>query len=175
MLKKTIKFVNFEGDEVTQDFYFNLTKAELVELASELPNFDIEAYLTRLAETNDQKAMLAFLKGLIARSYGKRDENEFVKSVNQTSTFLASEAYSELLFEMAENLDMAVSFFNGVMPQSMMKEISTEEVKQKARELGQPVSEEKVELPKDIQEEQPKSEENRVEELEAELKRLRGE
>lgn len=176
MLKKTITYENFDGDEVTGDFFFNMTKAELVEFTASLPGNDIEAYLTQLAVSNDKAAMLRFLKDLIARSYGKRVGDDFTKHEEFTNSFLVSEAYSELLFSMAENLDTAIAFFNGIMPKSLMKQISQEEVKQKAESLVAP-------KPNDIstanaaavRAEEEHAELRRVQELEAELKRLKGE
>lgn len=171
MLKKTITYEDFEGEEVTRDFFFNMTRAEFLEFVSEMPGYDIEAYLTRLAESNDKAAMLKLLKDLIARSYGERKDDLFIKSPDITASFLSSEAYSELLFAMAENLDLAVGFFNGVMPKVWMKEISKEQIKEKAEELSASNST-NVSTPET---EVLSAEQIRVQELEAELKRLKSE
>lgn len=134
MLKKTITYENFDGEKVTEDFFFNMTRAELAEWSLTFPSENVEAYLTELAKTNDKKALLEFIKDLIARSYGEKTatSNRFVKNDEIRSSFLASEAYSELLLTIGNNVEVATGFFNGIMPKSLMKEVQQEIAARKA-------------------------------------------
>lgn len=119
MLTKSITFKNLEGKEKTRDYYFNMTKAEMVEFDAAYPGGAL-TYLTILVknpEHNVYEIIKAF-KDLILRSYGERLPNgEFMKNQNLRDAFAASEAYSELFMEITSGEEAASAFINGVIPQ----------------------------------------------------------
>jgi hypothetical protein len=121
MLKKTITYEDFDGEQVTGDFYFNLTKAEIIEVEASYSN-GLMAKLEELTETEDGAGMLQLLKDLISRSYGEKRDGRFVKNPEITSSFMSSEAYSELLLSMASDVHIATAFFNGIMPRSLLEQ-----------------------------------------------------
>ena len=123
MLKKKITYINFEGKTVTEDFYFNLTKAELAELEYSIPGgFEsirgqIEA---TLSEGRDiVGALLEAYKIIIGKAVGYKslDGRSFGKSKEFSESFLASDAYSELVLELmnGENTDKIEEFFDNVL------------------------------------------------------------
>lgn len=116
MLKKAITYTDFNGNEKTEDFYFNLTKAELIEYDSAFPEGCME-YLTRLVKTEQKGKLIMAFKDLILRSYGeKTDSGRFLKSQELRDAFMATEAYSELFMEVTANEENMAAFVNGIVP-----------------------------------------------------------
>lgn len=118
MLKKTITYTDFNGNQLTEDFYFNLTKAEITELEVSYPG-GLTARLQEIVDANDHKAMVETFKEIILRSYGvkSQDGKRFVKNETLKEEFYQSEAYSELFMELLSNENTCVAFMNGVVPQ----------------------------------------------------------
>ena len=123
MLKKTITYEDFNGEMVSEDFFFHLSKAELVEL--ELSHDGgLSAALQRIVDAEDGKAIIAEFKNIILGSYGKRsdDGKRFFKNQLIREEFEATEAYSALFMELVTDTDAAIEFINGVIPQGMAEE-----------------------------------------------------
>ena len=119
MLKKTITYTDYDGVERTEDFFFNLSKAELAEM--ELSNHGgMEKLLQQIAVTQDRKRLIDLFKDIILRSYGEKsmDGRRFIKSKELSEAFSQTEAYSELFMQLATNSDVASSFINGILPKS---------------------------------------------------------
>lgn len=123
MLKKAITYVDFNGDEVTEDFFFHLSKAELIELELSTKGGLSEA-LKRIVASEDGKAIIAEFKNIILSSYGKRSEDgkRFIKNQQLRDEFESTEAYSVLFMDLVLNAEAAAEFVNGVIPQNMAEE-----------------------------------------------------
>ena len=84
MYKETIKFEDIEGNEVERDFYFRLTKMELVEL---LAGYEVMGgYMSFLAETarkNQVGPLIDLIHMVITKSYGVPSENKLSLIKNQ--------------------------------------------------------------------------------------------
>lgn len=121
MLKKTITFPDLDGISVTEDFWFNLNKGELATLALSRPGGGLEDYLQEIIKSEDNRAILAMFKEILALSVGRRKgSRQFEKSDDITQDFVQSEAYSELLMELLSNPPYAVEFFNGILPPELV-------------------------------------------------------
>jgi hypothetical protein len=123
VLKKTITYKDFNDEEVSEDFFFHLSKAELVEL--ELSHEGgLSASLERIVAAEDGKSIIAEFKNIILSSYGKRsiDGKRFVKNQEIRDEFESTEAYSTLFMELVTDTDAAVEFINGVIPKGMAEE-----------------------------------------------------
>lgn len=123
MLKKTITYEDFNGDTVSEDFFFHLSKAELVEL--ELSHEGgLSASLQRIVAAEDGKGIIAEFKNIILGAYGKRsaDGKRFIKNQQIREEFESTEAYSTLFMELVTDTDAAVEFINGVIPTGMADE-----------------------------------------------------
>jgi hypothetical protein len=123
VLKKTITYTDFNEEEVSADFFFHLSKAELVEL--ELSHQGgLSTALERIVAAEDGKAIIAEFKNIILGAYGKRsdDGRRFIKNQELRDEFESSEAYSTLFMELVTNTDAAVDFINGVIPAGMAEE-----------------------------------------------------
>lgn len=117
MLKKTITYTDYNGTERTEDFYFNLSKAEVMELQMSKSG-GIDEALKRIVAAQDEPAIISTFKDLILRSYGEKtpDGKYFIKSHEKSIAFSQTEAYSNLFMELATVNGAAVEFVNGVIP-----------------------------------------------------------
>jgi hypothetical protein len=123
MLKKTITYVDFNGEEVVEDFFFHLSKAELVELEMSYEG-GLTAQIKRIAEAEDGKAIIAEFKKIILGAYGKRsdDGRRFIKNQTLRDEFESTEAYSTLFMELVTDAEKAAEFVQGVIPQDLAEE-----------------------------------------------------
>lgn len=120
MLKKTIKYVDYNDEEREEDFYFNLTKAELTQMQlSEKGGLD--AVLDRMLQTRDEPSMIKMFKEIIDLSYGVKstDGRRFIKNQEVLDDFRQTEAYSVLFMELATDSKAAADFINGIVPKEI--------------------------------------------------------
>lgn len=123
MIKKTITFDTFDGETQTEDFYFNLSKGEVVRM--EMQNEGgLKATLERLIQTRDGKEIMSIIENMILQSYGVKslDGRRFEKSEEDLFKFKNSDAYSELLYELLTDAGKASNFVNGLLPAKLIKE-----------------------------------------------------
>lgn len=120
MFKKTIKYTDFDGNERKEDFYFNLTKAELLEMQLSIEG-GLQGHLERIIKTQSQPELIKMFKDIIMRAYGEKspDGKRFMKSDEIRQNFECTEAYSELFMELATNSDAAAEFINALLPNDM--------------------------------------------------------
>lgn len=118
MFKKTIKYKDFDGNDVEEDFYFHLSKADLMKLNA---NGDIEDQLKQIMASKDNKAILQKFEDFIRMSVGIRSEDgrRFIKTADAQSQFLDSPAYDEFLVELLTNANMAAEFIRNLVPKDM--------------------------------------------------------
>jgi hypothetical protein len=123
VLKKTITYTDFNGDEVKEDFFFHLSKAELVELEMSHDG-GLSAAMQRIVETDDRGAIISEFKKIILLSYGKKsmDGKRFIKNATMREEFESSEAYSTLFMELVTVTEAAVDFMNGIIPAGFAEE-----------------------------------------------------
>jgi hypothetical protein len=123
VLKKTITYTDFNGDEVSEDFYFHLSKAELIEIEMSHKGGLSEA-LKKIIAADDGATIISEFKKIILSAYGERSEDgkRFVKTQQLREEFESSEAYSTLFVELVTNADSAAEFVNGVVPADLAEE-----------------------------------------------------
>lgn len=123
MLKKTITYENFNGETISEDFFFHLSKAELVELEMSHEG-GLSAALERIVAAEDGKGIVAEFKNIILSAYGEKssDGRRFIKNQALREEFESTEAYSTLFMELVTNAGAAAEFINGVIPQDMAEE-----------------------------------------------------
>jgi hypothetical protein len=117
MLKKTIKYSDYNGTERTEDFYFNLTKAEIMELELGTTGGFAETIQT-IVKAQDASAIIKIFKEFVLKAYGVKspDGKRFIKSDEVKTAFSETEAYSQLFMELATDANAAAEFVNGVIP-----------------------------------------------------------
>lgn len=127
MLKKTIKFKDYNGVDREEDFYFNLNKAELTEM--ELgQSGGFSAYILNIIKTQDIPTLIKYFKELILKAYGKKSEDgrRFIKSPELTKEFTETEAYVNLYMELANDAQAAADFAKGIIPADLAKQAEEE-------------------------------------------------
>lgn len=122
MLKKTITYEDYDGQTRTEDFYFNLTEAELQRYYFEHSNEGMFEYLKGILLTKNAKAMMDFIAELISISFGVKSEDgkRFVKDPNLTRAFAQTEAYSTLYMELMTKEGSIADFLKGCMPKKAL-------------------------------------------------------
>lgn len=127
MLKKTITFKDLDGNDVTEDFYFNLTKAEIAELQLSHKGGYAE-HLKRVISTDDGGLIISTFKDLVMRSVGRRSEDgrRFIKNKEIADEFLQSEAYSEMFLKLVTDANEGAAFVRAIMPADIVAEVDKE-------------------------------------------------
>lgn len=117
MLKKTITYTDYDGLERTEEFRFNLTKAELVDMELTTAGTFSET-MKRIIAEKDIIRIAKLFKELLLKSYGVKsdDGKRFVKSKELSEAFSQTEAYSDLYIELLSNPEEAAKFFAEVAP-----------------------------------------------------------
>lgn len=117
MLKKTITYIDYDGNERTEDFYFNLSKAELMEMELSMPG-GMAQMLNKIVAAQDSEKIIKIFKEIILKAYGEKspDGKRFIKSEELSTAFSQTEAFSQLFIELATNADAAAQFINGIIP-----------------------------------------------------------
>lgn len=117
MLKKTMTYTDYNGNQRTEDFYFNLTKAEVMEMEMGT-NGGMQEFLNRIVAEQDSAKIVEMFKKIILKAYGVKslDGKRFVKSEELSSEFSQTEAYSDLFMELATDADAASAFISGILP-----------------------------------------------------------
>ena len=121
MLKKTIKYEDYNGTEREEDFYFNLTKAELMEMEMSTTG-GLAEMIQNIVKAQDAPAIIKVFKDLVLKAYGEKsaDGKRFVKvndaGVPLSIAFSQTEAYSQLFMELATDAEVAANFVNGIIP-----------------------------------------------------------
>ena len=128
MLKRTIKYEDYNGNPAEDDFYFNLTEAELIEMESTYDRGYAET-MQFIVDTNDFKTLLAEFKKLVLFAYGEKspDGKTFVKSEEIARAFSQHAAYSVLFMELATDADKAAEFMNGIIPSRLVEQTKTQD------------------------------------------------
>ena len=122
MYKKTVTYEDYKGNTRTEDFFFNLSKAELIELELSEKG-GLTTMIDRIMSAQDNTELFRIFKEVVAKSYGvmSDDGRKFVKNQEVLDDFVSTEAYSVIFTELATNDE--AEFFNNVIPQNLAKEL----------------------------------------------------
>lgn len=135
MYKKTITYNDFDGNERTEDAYFNLTKTEMIEFALELPDgvsntvdpteMDTDKAASKIASMLGKKGVFNFIKDLILKSYGirKEDGRRFEKSDQIRAEFAQTMAFESIMDEFMSDDIAAAKFVKAVIPDKVSNKI----------------------------------------------------
>ena len=130
MFKHEMTYEDLDGNEVTDTFYFHLTKLELATLNAEY-KAGYETVLNRIVATKDQGGLIEIFKQIIDTSFGIRgeDNKQFIKGGEGLKAFQNSFAYSDLFMELATNDEFAARFINGTFPSDIAEAVKKEQDK----------------------------------------------
>ena len=137
MLKKTIIYEDYNGEQRTRDFYFHMNQVEFAKLNGEVPG-GLEKRINEIIEDKDNDAMLRMIDLLVTRSYGKFDEDDEFTKVDRNGRplyekFVNTDAYDKLIIELVTGENNIVNFLKGILPKDLQNKLE-----EKTKELGQP-------------------------------------
>jgi hypothetical protein len=143
MLKKTITYTDFNGDEQTEDFYFNLTRTELTELEASVEG-GYSGMLKEIVDSKKPSELLATFKRIILASVGVKSEDgkRFNKTNEFAQDFVSSPAFDELFVTLMNDEEATAAFVKGILPGGASGDFDAEMKKHKL-EMKMKASEEK--------------------------------
>lgn len=123
MFRKIITFENLDGETVSKEFYFHLSKTELLSMSGE--GDEMIARIKRIIDTKDIRAIVQEFRELVKLSVGVRSEDgsQFLKTPEAQSQLLDSPAFDELLMELCTNAGASAEFVNNLIPKKMQDEL----------------------------------------------------
>lgn len=127
MLKKIITYIDYNGVERTEPFYFNLSKAELMEMELGVTGGMTEM-LDKIIAAKDAPSLMKTFKEMIMKAYGVKsdDGKRLIKSEELSIAFTQTEAYSVLFMELITDDKAAADFVNGIIPNEIQTEVATQ-------------------------------------------------
>lgn len=142
MIKKTIKYTDFDGNEREEVAYFNMTRTELIAYSFDLPDdfakemekpneVNTEEVGARLFEKMGKSGIFEFVKNLVFKAYGIKSEDgrRFIKSEELSTEFTQTLAYDEFIIDLFSDDRKASDFIMGIIPADMANKIPSSAVK----------------------------------------------
>lgn len=120
MIKWPITYTTYDDETLTEDFYFNLSKAELMQIQFDA-NGTYSQFIGRIINERDFKHLGEEFRKIILKSYGKKsdDGKQFRKTPEIQEEFEFSPAYSELYVQLMSDSESATKFFTGILPRDL--------------------------------------------------------
>ena len=118
MLKKTMTYTDFDDNTRTEDFYFNLTKAEVMEMEMG-ESGGMAKMLEKIVAEKDSKKIIENFRRIILKAYGEKspDGRRFIKSQEISDAFSQTNAFNDLAVELYTDAEAAAAFMNSIIPQ----------------------------------------------------------
>lgn len=137
MLKKTVTYIDYNGNQRTEDFYFNLTRAEVTKMELEREG-GLAERLTRIINASDGPEIMRQFNQILMTAYGIKsdDGRRFEKSAAISEEFAQTEAYSQIFMELATDAQAASEFINAIMPKDDAPAPTKTNVEQIAEQIG---------------------------------------
>ena len=126
MIKKTVTYTDYNEVERTENFYFNLSKAEVMEMEMSTEGGMAES-IQKIVDAKDAPAIIRVFKDLVLKAYGVKsdDGRRFMKTkpdgTRYADDFKETEAYSQIFMELATDADAAAKFINGIVTETLYK------------------------------------------------------
>lgn len=124
MIKKTIKYIDWNGVEREEDFYFNLTKTELARMQFE-EDGDYSTRVRNIIRAKDTSAIMKIFESIVLSAYGEKSEDgrRFIKSPEISKAFTETSAYDQLYFDLLSNPDEFSDFVNKLIPSDLANRV----------------------------------------------------
>ena len=116
MIKETIKYTDYNGEEREEDFYFNLSRAEIIKMNYSYEG-GLEGLIQKIVKEKDTVKIYKMFTDILFMAYGEKsaDGKRFIKSEEISTAFIQTEAYSELIMKLIQDADYAAKFVNGII------------------------------------------------------------
>lgn len=125
MYKITETYTDYDGNERTEDLYFNLTEAEVIKFMTTNSDYTLDRLLLKLTKTGNIREVMEIFEKFIYEAYGEKslDGRRFVKSKEVKDNFIETEAYSKLFMRLISDEDEAAKFINSVIPSTLAEKV----------------------------------------------------
>lgn len=135
MLKRTVNYIDFDGNAQTEEHYFNLSKSEMIDMEIEQGVDNYQKWLQTLIATKDYGGLIAEFRKIIQKTYGIKsvDGKRFEKSPEILANFISTAAYDALYVELATDVDKAAEFLVGVVPKDLQGDMQNAMVEEVAK------------------------------------------
>lgn len=129
MIKETVEYVDYDGNQRKEDCWFHLTEAEIVELELTTPG-GLTKKINQIIEANDMPSMIEIFKDLLLMSYGEKspDGRRFIKTAALKEAFKQTEAYSMIFMKLVTDAEAAAKFINGIIPAKAAEELAKQNI-----------------------------------------------
>lgn len=119
MIKLTRTYTDYNGVEKTEDFFFHLSEAEILDMELETEGGFIET-INKISNAKDLPQLIKLFRRLLHKSYGeKTPDGGFLKNDEILAKFMAKKAYSDIYVELATNDELGSEFVKKVVPSKM--------------------------------------------------------
>lgn len=128
MLKREIQFKDLDNNDVTETWYFNLSKAELAEMALRHGGAEsLQALLRKMVEAQDGNAIVENFKMILLAAVGRRsdDGRRLIKTPEVRQDFEFSDAYNVLFMELMTDTTACVTFIKAIVPADLAEQTTT--------------------------------------------------
>lgn len=124
MLARKISYTDYNGNPREEVFYFNLSKAEIMEMELGVSG-GMTQMLNMMIDQEDTPGLARFYKDMILKAYGEKslDGKRFIKNQEIRDAFEQTDAYSELYMELVTSPEKASDFVKGIMPEQVGRAI----------------------------------------------------
>ena len=124
MYKKVHTYTDYNGTERTETFYFNLSKAEAMEMELTKEG-TMSEWMQKVLDTNNVPEIIRLFKEIVLKSYGEKspDGRRFIKNDEIREAFSQTEAYSDIFMELATDAKAAADFVNGILPKEISQNV----------------------------------------------------
>lgn len=128
MLKKTIKYEDFDGNKREEDHYFNLTTTELTDLSNSVDG-GLDVLIEKIIKEKDNRKIYDLFKKIVLMSYGIKsdDGRRFMKSDEISHEFTQTAAYDALMTELLQKEGMSSDFIKAIIPSEFRKQMENSE------------------------------------------------
>ena len=126
MIRKSIKFKDYNDVEREKDYWFDLNETDLIELQIETVG-GLHEKIDRVMKMNDQREIYNLFKTIIRKAYGEKSDDgiHFDKSEAAWERFITSPAYNALMLEFMDDPQKVVEFMEGLMPKMTEEQAKT--------------------------------------------------
>lgn len=125
MLQRDITYEDFDGKQVTETFYFNLSKAELIKMQVGVAG-GMQTYLETIIAKDDEGAVIEAFDKILLASVGKKMDGRFIKTQEVIDNFRFSGAYEVLFMQLLTDAKYSAEFVEHVMPKSLVEQVNAQ-------------------------------------------------
>lgn len=121
MFIHNITYTDFNGNEVTEKLYFNLSQPELIRLNLE-DSGKLKNLILSVQNTQDPGDIFTIIEMIVLNAYGVRSEDgkRFIKTINGrpvSEEFKETAAYAALFDEFLADPEKIVTFIKNIAPE----------------------------------------------------------